>query len=114
MARYPRFSETPTTSEGLADIFHFCCAMHQNSLKFDIIQDFRCYELSEWEYIGGLSSIKNRHWPPEAEVGPTAPNSPFRRRPKTRESLGWVRGFAKNVLYKSKWRCNYIQKMVED
>ena len=28
--------------------------MHQKSLKFDIIQDFRCYELSEWEYIGGI------------------------------------------------------------
>ena len=26
--------------------------MHQKSLKFEIIQDFRFHELSEWEYIG--------------------------------------------------------------
>jgi len=58
---------TPTTSEGLADIFHFCCAMHQKLVKFVIMDEFRCTSCRNGNILGIVihqesSAPRGRTW----------------------------------------------------
>jgi len=76
--------------------------MHQKSLKFKIIQGLSFHELSEWEYIGkgwDVDGMSNWGSPPNFGLsGPEAILDGW----QDGQELGWVGGFAKTILYKSK------------